>query len=301
MREIKLKNIEALGWKSALRGMRNPMESWDKNDSSFGSTYYNKTISDISYLGANDMKLALQLIKAGPSHRKFLRQIMISVDITANLKFWDEFDTYLHTVKNSTSQMHKLGTRKLTHNDFSDNISPLILGIVNEKIEIYQNAKKNLSDEETKNAWRYMIVNIPQSFMYTRTTTMSYEVFLTMYNNRKHHKMIEWRIFCSELKKSLPHMDMFISKMNEKYDYKEDVLNSIKRYEMELFLSRDENVSIDIEEIVKNRLIDLLIKEVTKDIVITKTVEKDTGRKKIKGVLEIANSEKIEKILQRVN
>ena len=300
MREIKLKNIESLGWNSALRGMRNPMESWDKNDSSFGATYYNETKCDISHLGANDMKLALQLIKAGPSHRKFLRQIMISVDITANLKFWDEFDTYLHTVKNSTSQMHKLGTRKLTHNDFSDNISPLILDIVNEKIEIYQNAKKNLSDEETKNAWRYMIVNIPQSFMYTRTTTMSYEVFLTMYNNRKHHKMIEWRIFCSELKKSLPHMDRFISKMNEKFDYIKDILDYIKTYEKEVIVSQYENLDTITEINMKEYICLSIFKEVEKDIIITRSVD-NNGRIITRGTLDVVDSKKIEKLLLKVN
>ena len=205
-KRIKLENLEVAGFKSALRGMRNPMNSHHLSD----------TVEDwhMVAIGANDLDLAVRLIKAGPSHRKFLRQIMIWVDITACLKWWDEFDTYLHTVKNSTSQMHKLGNRELTQYDFSSPIPDVLLNLINEKISVF-------AKERTPESWREMIDVIPQSFLYTRTTMMSYECFLTMYPNRKNHKMEEWREFCVWGLERLPYMEKFINPLEETNENKD--------------------------------------------------------------------------------
>jgi len=196
MSRILLENVSVAGFKPALRGMRNPMESHRLSDSIFQD-------EALINIGSNDLELALKLVKAGPSHRKFLRQIMIWVDITACLKWWDEFDTYLHTVKNSTSQMHKLGSRLLNQQDFSSWMPDGYIEMINQSIEKFQKSK---SPED----WREMIDLIPQSFLYTRTTMMSYECFLTMFPNRKSHKMEEWREFCNWGIEELPYMKDFI-------------------------------------------------------------------------------------------
>ena len=193
---IKIEHIETCGWKAAIRGMRNPMMSHDKSDSFVA---FNKTF----IVGTKDLILCKKLIKAGPSHRKFLRQIHIQCDITACLKFWDEWSTYQFVVSNSTSQMHLLGKRLLTEEDFSS-IDKKVLKIINKKIKKYQKTK-------SKEDWRDMIDSIPQSFLYTRTVDFNYEVFLTMYFNRKNHKLKEWQDFCNILRNELPYMDEFIN------------------------------------------------------------------------------------------
>lgn len=193
--KIILENLKVEGFEPALRGMRNPMQSHHLSDSNFDSESHT--------IGPKDLELAIRLVKAGPSHRKFLRQIMIWVDITACLKWWDEFDTYLHTVKNSTSQMHKLGNRLLTQDDFSSIIPDVLLFLINDKIT-------NFQEQRTPESWREMIDIIPQSFLYTRTTMMSYECFLTMFPNRKNHKMKEWVEFCQWGVEELPYMKHFI-------------------------------------------------------------------------------------------
>lgn len=202
---MNISKIKWYGWEPALRGMRNPMESWDKADSKITINEYNE---ENVYLGEKDLKLVKTLVKAGPSHRKFLRQIQISCDISACLKWWDEFDTYTNIVKNSTSQMHKLGSRLLTENDF-EGIDSRILEIVNEYIIAYQNNKDNVV------AWRNMLDNIPQSYIYIRTVMFNYETFLTIYPNRKNHKMEEWKMFCNILKKKLPYMEMILNVLGE--------------------------------------------------------------------------------------
>ena len=192
--------LKTYNWLNSLHGMRSPLQSWHKNDT---TVKWSEEKGEMPLIGVNDLRLCKRLVRCGASHRKFLRQIQISCDITACLKFWDEFDTYLHTVKNSSSQMHLLGKRLLTKEDFSS-IDDRILDIVNEKIAKYQQTK-------SKEDWRDMIDNIPQSFLYVRTATFSYEVFLTIYPNRKNHKLEEWRTFCQVLRNELPYMETFLS------------------------------------------------------------------------------------------
>ena len=219
---IKLEHIDTVGWDHAIRGMRNPLQSWDKSDSDWVIDGTDKGIACkyVYELGPNDLALVKKLIKAGASHRKFLRQIGIYVDITANLKWWDEFDTYLHTVKNSTSQMHSLTKRDFRPEDFSWEFNNVeVTAIMNYIIANLNKFRKRYvaeKDDAVKKAiWRDMIEIMPQSFLYTRTTYLNYEVFLTQYAMRKNHKMSEWVEYCDVLRKELPYMDEFISILEE--------------------------------------------------------------------------------------
>jgi len=202
MNNFNVKYLQSFGWEGSLRGMRNPLESHYRSDSVFNN-------SMLGVIGENDMKLCKQLIKAGASHRKFLRQIHVHADVTASMMFWKEFDTYRYTTQNSTSMMHTLGKRLLTKDDFSG-IDDDDLTSVNVKINLYRAAKKkNHVDLETY--WRKMISAVPQSYLYTRTIDMSYETFFTMYKNRKNHKLDEWVEFCSILRSDLSYMNVFLS------------------------------------------------------------------------------------------
>lgn len=203
---MKFENTEVWGYKHALRGMRNPKNSWDKSDSTFNK--YEEI-----YIGKNDMKLAQTLIKAGSEHRKFMRQIFVSVDITAPLYWWKEFDTYkVGTTANSTSTMHKLATTPITLNcfetdDFNNSLECLEvydsdIKVDNSTIEFEWIALINLLENlrlkylETKNKryWKELIRLLPESWLQTRTVTMTYENILAMCGKgqRRFHKLNEW-------------------------------------------------------------------------------------------------------------
>ena len=185
---IRIDNLEIYGIDAAMRGMRNPMNSWYKND------------TKNNWIGKNDMQLLLQLTKAGPDHRKVLRQMMISCDITAPLYWWKEFDTYkVGVTTNSTSTMHKLCSRELTVHDFSfedmhDNefIVNVVLDNLNTRIRDYKSDMK-----QNKCLWRTIIQLLPSAYNQTRTITMNYEVVMNMYRQRRHHKLSEWQEFCT--------------------------------------------------------------------------------------------------------
>lgn len=184
---IEIFNIAVMNMPNAIRGMRNPMESWDKSDSYLSNGEFT--------LGDSDLKLALNLATAGSDHGKFLRQIFVSMDITAPEYWWKEYATYkVATVENSTSTMHRLGTRLLTPEDFSWDEewteNQILLEFINRLITIWQETKD-------KNTWRRIIQLLPMSFNYTRTVTLNYEVLRNMYNSRKNHKLVEWKEFCN--------------------------------------------------------------------------------------------------------
>lgn len=212
---MKFERTEVMGFKGALRGMRNPMNSWDKSDSYYG--YYQCNVCDHNHLcdkcitsdennyaieapiiGENDMKLAQQLIRAGSEHRKFMRQIFVSVDITAPLYWWKEFDTYkVGTVANSTSTMHKLATTPITLDCFeTDDYEEIRLGNLNPKSTITYCEDLRLKYLETKDKkyWKELIRWLPESWLQTRTVTMSYENLLAMCSKgqRRFHKLNEW-------------------------------------------------------------------------------------------------------------
>lgn len=196
---IRIDNLQVYGFESATSGMRNPMNSWDKND-----TYGN-------VIGNNDLKLIKQLTKAGPDHRKVLRQMFVSFNVTAPLYFWKEFDQYkVGVTTNSTSTMHKLCSRPLTIHDFSfedmhDNewIVGVVLDNLNTRIRDYK-------DTQNKCLWRTIIQLLPSAYNQTRTITCNYENILSMYKQRRYHKLSEWQEFCAYMYDNLPYFNELI-------------------------------------------------------------------------------------------
>lgn len=191
---MKFENTEVWGFEHAVRGMRNPLNSWDKGDSG----YIDRRFNDQFYIGKNDLDLAQRLIKAGSEHRKFLRQIFVSVDITAPLYWWKEFDTYkVGTVANSTSTMHKLADTPITLDCFE--LTSVKLCETGkqyfqelENMRIRYNELKNTDAEKAKRYWKALIQLLPESWLQKRTVTMNYENVLNMYHHRKNHKLNEW-------------------------------------------------------------------------------------------------------------
>jgi hypothetical protein len=205
---LKVENIEVSNIKGALRGMRNPMASWDKADSDFSikithDESKNYFIETNLYLGDNDKQLAQKLILSGSDHRKFMRQIFFCGDITAPDYWWKEMDTYkIATVANSTSTMHKLTSKELTFEDFSfDEITDYEENTIND-LNILIDVYKHLSDDDNskKKVWRKLIQRLPMSFNYTRTWTASYETLRNIYFARRNHKLSEWHTFCDMIK-----------------------------------------------------------------------------------------------------
>lgn len=185
--------------------MRNPLQSWDKCDSYWNINEEGLLFNDI---GENDLKLAMQLSKAGSDHAKYLRQIQVWVDVTAPEYWWKEYETYqIGTVENSTSQMHTLGNRWLDIDDFSfDDGNEFNMDTI-DKLNIlidkwWLSGKKKPSPE-----WRQLIQNIPQSFIYLRTVNMNYQTLKNMYHARSNHYLQEWRDFCIWIN-SLPYSEL---------------------------------------------------------------------------------------------
>lgn len=193
---MKFENTEVWGFKHALRGMRNPLESWDKSDTFINGncgtdcSCENCSQTEGIEIGERDLFLMQKLIKAGSEHRKFLRQIFVSVDITAPLYWWKEFDTYkIGTVSNSTSTMHKLASTPITMDCFEN--GEMIYSFTIAELEM--NRLKYLETKD-KNEWKRLIVNLPESWLQKRTITMNYENILNMYRQRciYPHKLNEW-------------------------------------------------------------------------------------------------------------
>lgn len=195
---IKLEHTEVYGWEAAIRGMRNPMNSWDKSDSAFRMNRH--MALEIDFIGANDLKLMKQLSKAGSDHGKFLRYINVTVDITAPLYWWKEYDTYkVGTVANSCSTMHKIHDRPLTIDDFShEHLMSGALFELGRIIDVINDARAEyVKDGQHKKAyWWQMIQLLPTSYNQKRTVQLNYQVLKTMYYARKNHKLNEWHDFC---------------------------------------------------------------------------------------------------------
>ena len=270
---MKLENLEVFNFKGAFRGMRNPLNSWDRSDSFFDliddnyfednkwdvayawasyenehrkefgkeplkdNDFYdlaqkymdwfystNSTLrygdrslyqQDIALLGPNDLELAQKLIKAGSEHRKFLRQIIVSFDLTAPLYFWKEFDTYkVGTVANSTSTMHKLASTPITldcfeTDDYDDRIQlidPIHLDVrINEFLTDLEQLRQLYNETGDKRYWKELIRWLPESWLQTRTITMSYENILNLIHHRHNHKLSEWRWLVNNFKEKLPY------------------------------------------------------------------------------------------------
>lgn len=221
---MKFENTEVFNFEGALRGMRNPMNSWDKSDSDFSMYIEDKTNIVINNnIGKNDLILAQTLIKAGSEHRKFMRQIFVSVDITAPIYWWKEFDTYkVGTVANSTSTMHKLASTPITKECFEmddfENVElygiqdcNFIWDILLTRLEIL---RRSYNETKDKRYWKELIRLLPESWLQTRTVTMNYENILNMVHQRKNHKLTEWSKSFIDWAKSLPYAEelLFIDK-----------------------------------------------------------------------------------------
>jgi hypothetical protein len=199
---IKLEKTEVFGWESAIRGMRNPMNSWDKSDSYYDwwedPSPINPNDGIRFFVGENDLKLMKKLSNAGNDHGKFLRMINVTVDITAPLYWWKEFDTYkVGTVANSCSTMHKIHAKEFTLDDFSHEHLYLDSKEMLETIIKGLNAyREDFLREKDNDYWWQMIQMLPSSYNQKRTVQLNYQVLKSMYFARKNHKLDEWREFC---------------------------------------------------------------------------------------------------------
>ena len=239
---IKFENTEVIGWKHSIRGMRNPKNSWDKSDSGYKCPYYNnkKTVcsgcNENICLGSNDLDLMSRLRDAGTDHRKFMRMIVVYVDITAPLYWWKEFDTYkVGTVANSCSTMHKIADKELTLDDFScehlinydlyscnETDVPVIkeffsincggIQLLNLTINVLNYYRKKYTKTKDKKYWWQMIQLLPSSYNQKRTVMLNYEVLTNIYKSRKNHKLDEWSIGFINWIESLPYSDLITGK-----------------------------------------------------------------------------------------
>jgi hypothetical protein len=207
---IKIEQTNVCGWESAIRGMRNPMNSWDKSDSKWDG------FGDIDgfSIGENDLNLMKRLAKGGAVHAKYRRMITVYIDITAPLYWWKEFDTYkVGTVANSCSTMHKIHAEELTFDDFShEHLGEEEFDVLGAVIySLNWNRQKFLETKE-KSYWKKMIQMLPSSYNQKRTLMLNYEVLVGMYRDRENHKLDEWHTFCNWIK-SLPYSELIIGDM----------------------------------------------------------------------------------------
>lgn len=213
---IKIENVEVLGWEHAIRGMRNPLNSWDKSDSKW-TMYFDDDHEDKIYeylIGENDLDLMKRLAKAGSDHAKYRRMITVYATITSSLYWWKEYDTYkVGTTANSCSTMHKIHAKKFTLDDFSHEHlltdeyfeNPLVcLEYVIATLNYYR--EKYLETKDKKYWWQ-MIQLLPSSYNQMRTVQLNYEVLANMYHARRNHKLDEWRDFC-EWVETLPYSEI---------------------------------------------------------------------------------------------
>ena len=237
---IKIEHVETLGWDAAIRGMRNPMNSWEKSDSEWhliGAPGTNQAVANDKYLrekyciGNNDLDLMKRLCNAGTDHRKFMRMITVYMDITAPLYWWKEFDTYkVGTVANSCSTMHKIADKEFTLEDFScekliTREQPLVEGVdaveppnavwlMNRTIQTLNQYRNLYLQTKDKKYWWQMIQLLPSSYNQRRTVMLNYEVLANMYKSRRNHKLDEWVDFCAEIER-LPHSELITKKEDD--------------------------------------------------------------------------------------
>lgn len=225
---LKIENTEVLGWEAAVRGMRNPMNSWEKSDSKFGGDLaipygQNNPIILIdkngveTFIGDNDLDLMARLHNAGTDHRKFMRMITVYLDITAPLYWWKEFDTYkVGTVANSCSTMHKIHAKEFTLEDFShEHLLPTAKKNLESTIDILNGYRDqygvDTNPEVKKEYWWQMIQLLPSSYNQKRTIMLNYEVLANMYKSRKDHRLDEWHTLCDYIEQ-LPYSELITGK-----------------------------------------------------------------------------------------
>lgn len=223
---IKFENYDVSGWEYAIRGMRNPMNSWEKSDSGDcdggdcrACAAYKTLLNGNEYcvqpflVGPNDRDLMMRLRNAGTDHRKFMRMITVYVDITAPLYWWKEFDTYkVGTVANSCSTMHKIHEKEFTLEDFScDHLLDMEKFLLKQIIDVLNEERRMFIEEEDKDYWWQMIQLLPSSYNQKRTVMLNYEVLANIYKSRKTHKLDEWRDFCVWIEE-LPYGELITGK-----------------------------------------------------------------------------------------
>lgn len=264
---IEVDKVKVSNFEGAFRGLRNPMNSWEKSDSFFGiidlddgaqledlidrvvasyepsvecwQIFYDEisrngtsemlgrdlSLQNCVFIGASDYRLAEKMALAGTDESKFMRQIMVSMDIDAPLYWWKEFDTYkVGTVANSCSTMHKITSTPITKDCFSfDTISlhSEIEAFINSTIEICEYLRKQYIETKNKAYWRALIQILPESWMQKRTVTLNYQVLRSMYFARRNHKLIEWQVFCEAIK-TLPYSGLITVEKNEDENIKKD-------------------------------------------------------------------------------
>lgn len=220
---LKVENVEVLGWDAAIRGMRNPLNSWEKSDSQFvrDSDYgcfgvcpcAELVDCDCCHVGPNDLKLMNTLRNAGTDHRKFMRMITVYLDITAPLYWWKEFDTYkVGTVTNSCSTMHKIAAKEFTLEDFShEHLGYQSIRVLKDTIKVMNDFREEFIKDHEKVNWWQMIQLLPSSYNQRRTVMLNYEVLANMYKSRRNHKLDEWHTFCDWIE-SLPYSELITGK-----------------------------------------------------------------------------------------
>ena len=231
---LKIEHTEVVGWSAAIRGMRNPKNSWEKSDSFIPCHYKtkchecedNQKCADYSedgwpynkndFIGTNDLDLMTRLRNAGTDHRKFMRMIVVYLDITAPLYYWKEFDTYkVGTVANSCSTMHKIAAKEFTLEDFScEHLQNSWLAHLKETIRLLNEARDayNWCNTDAKKEWWWQMIQLlPSSYNQKRTVMLNYEVLANIYKSRRNHKLDEWHTFCDWVE-SLPYSELITGK-----------------------------------------------------------------------------------------
>lgn len=232
---LKIENAEVFGWEHAIRGMRNPMNSWEKSDSEFitadgdhhdiignSGPWYGEDGWSENLIGPEDQKLMVKLSKAGTDHRKFMRMITVYLDITAPLYWWKEFDTYkVGTVANSCSTMHKIAAKEFTLGDFScehlisnEAIPGRVYsakGMMEATVDNLNMFRKLYLETQDKKYWWQLIQLLPSSYNQRRTIMLNYEVLANIYKSRRNHKLDEWHTLCDWIK-TLPYSELITGK-----------------------------------------------------------------------------------------
>ena len=208
---IKIENIDVYGFEAAIRGARNPMNSWDRMDSCYNNGEFE--------IGENDYKLLKNLTIAGPEHRKWNRMVTVTMDITAPLYFFKEWDTYkVGTVANSCSTMHKIQAKEFELDDFShEHLGEYTKWLLSEVILELNENRERFNKTKDKKYWWQMIQLLPSSYNQKRTVHLNYEVLGTIYHQRRHHKLTEWRVFCDTIK-TLPYSEFITREFGDKDD-----------------------------------------------------------------------------------
>ena len=202
---LTLKNTSVMNFENAIRGARNPLNSWGRMDS--------HTEPDGSFVfGPNDLDLAMRRAKAGSDHRKYLRMVFVSVDVTAPLYWWKEYDTYkVATVANSTSTMHKIHSKPFSMDDFScDHMTDGTKKFMETVVAELENIRLRFKETKSKDDWYDMIQLLPSSYNQMRTCTSNYETLINIYRARKNHKLAEWHTFCDWIE-TLPYAEQLIT------------------------------------------------------------------------------------------